>query len=168
MPHQFKSLLDAFQHKPLLLGAFAWGWFEIQFLPKPMAVFLLGSMMIVDLATGIVKSWKKGEATSPEGFQRTVVKVTRYCSLVCVCVAMANVININSPKSFDYSFVVNGCLGFLTFVEIYSICENVYEIDPDGILSKWLIKPFLKALKGKLKNSNPLKPFTDDEDTSNN
>lgn len=155
----------AFQHKALLLSAFAWGWFEVEFIPRPMRVFFLGAAMAIDLASGLVKSWKKGDATSSQGFQRTVIKLTRYSSVIIATWFLANVMGSMSPGKVDYSFLVNGCIGFLTFIEIYSIFENVYEIDPTGPLSRWFVGPALKFLRGKLKN-NPFNQLNDDNEDS--
>lgn len=165
MSFRLNSLLAIVHYKPLLLTAFAWGWFEVEFVPNAMRVFFLGGAMAIDLATGLVKSWKKGEATTSAGFQKSVVKLSRYCSVIIATWFLANVMAGMSERHIDYSFLVNGTIGFLTFIEIYSIFENVYEIDTEGPLSKWFIGPVLRFLRGQLKN-NPFNKLNSDNEES--
>ena len=162
-----KSLFAAWQYKPLLLSAFAWGWFEVEFIPAPMRIFFLGAAMAIDLASGLVKSWKNGHITTSAGFQRSVVKLSRYCSVIIATWFLANILGTVSPANIDYAYMVNGTIGFLTFIEIYSIFENVYEIDPTGPLSRYLVGPVLKILKGNMNRFNPFNKLNDHDNDTN-
>lgn len=162
-----KSLLTVVQNKTLLFTGLAASWLEIAFLPKPMMLLLLVFAMIIDLITGLIKSWKKGVATASAGFQRSVVKLSRYVSVVIGVWLLANVLGNMSGAKVDYTYFVNACIGFLSFIEIYSIFENVYEIDPAGPLSKWFVGPVLKFLRGKLKN-NPIEKLQNTENDVTN
>lgn len=157
-----KSLITAFNHKTFLAAGAAWGWFEIVAVPKPMLLVLLFGAIIIDLLTGLIKSWNLGKATSSTGFRKTVTKVGAYVGVILGVWFLSNIMNGMYETAFDYAVFVNACIGFLTFIEIYSIFENVYEIDPNSLLSKKFIKPILKFLKGKLDN-NPISKLTKDE-----
>ncbi len=161
---EMKTLFLVLTHKPLLLAAIFWGIIEVAFFPKPMLLFFLAGSMVIDLLCGLMKSWKNGVATNAELFQKTVLKITRYVSVTIAVWILVNILNGMSPSSFDYSFFVNSCIGFLSFIELYSIFENVYEIDPAGPLSKYFVGPILKFLKGRLKN-NPINQLENNEDT---
>lgn len=149
-----KSMIAIFQHKYLFLTALSWGWFEVIALPKPMLLVFLFGAMIVDFITGLVKSWRKGESTTSNGFRRTVTKMCTYMGAIVGVWLLANLMNATVAE-FDYTVFVNSSIGFLTFIEIYSIFENIYEIDPGSLLSKKFISPILRFLKGKLKD-NPI------------
>jgi len=149
-----KSLVAAFQYKFLFLSSFAWGWFEVIAIPKLMLLFFLFGAMLVDFVTGLMKSWRLGIATSSNGLRKTVTKICTYAGAITGVWLLANLMNASVFK-FDYTVFVNSSIGFLTFIEIYSIFENVYEIDPNSLLSKKFIAPILKFLKGRLEQ-NPI------------
>jgi phage-related holin len=160
-----KTLFTVLNSKPLLLSAITVAGLELAFLPKPVLLYLLMGAMFIDLVTGLVKSWQRGVATASAGFQRTVIKMSRYTAVIFGVWIAANVICNTSGAKADYSPAINGTVGFLSFIEIYSIFENVYEIDPTGPLSKWFIGPALKLLRGRLIN-NPLNKFPGNDDES--
>lgn len=150
-------------YKPLLLSGVATGWFEVYFLPKPMMLFFLIGAIVVDFITGLIKSWGKGDATTSTGFRQTVSKLTGYIGAIIGMWFLANMLSLMYPqKVVDYSVLVNGTIGFLTFIELYSIFENVYEINPNSYLSRFFIRRVIKFLRGKLDNEHPLKDFDDD------
>lgn len=153
-----KSIASIFQHKAIFLTGMAYGWFEVTAIPKPMLLFFLFGAMAVDFITGLLKSWGLGLATSSSGFRKTVSKVGMYAGAIMGMWFIANMLGLMYPtKTVDYSVLVNGSIGFITFIEIYSIFENIYQISPNGQLSRLFIKPVLKFLKGKLENNHPLK-----------
>ncbi len=155
------------QAHPKVYGtALIWGWLEIAFLPKPMLVFYLGGAMAVDLLTGLIKSWKMGQATKSSGFRKTVIKISTYVSTIIGVWLLANLMSQLYPK-LDYSSMVNITIGFLSFIELYSVFENIFAIDPDGALSRYIVKPVLGFLKGRL-DRNPFSnlPKEDKDDTT--
>lgn len=136
------------------------GWFEVIAVPKPMLLLFLLGAILVDFITGIVKSWSKGKPTTPVGFRKTVTKLGTYVGSILGVWILVNILNTAYTTSFDYTVIINGSIGFLTFIEVYSVFENIYEIDPNSLLSRKFIKPILKFLKGKLDSSHPLDDLT--------
>jgi phage-related holin len=159
-----RSLLSVLQQKKIFLTGFVAGWFEVYFLPKPMLLFFLFGAILVDFITGLVKSWSKGVATSSSGFRKTVMKLGGYLGAIIGMWFMSNVLMLMYPqKVVDYSVLVNGTIGFLTFIEFYSIFENVYEFNPNSYLSRFFIKRVMRLLKGKLENDHPIKNIEDEK-----
>lgn len=147
--------MSIFHFKALMLSAFAWGWFEVVALPKPMLIFFLFLAIIIDLITGLIKSWGQGQVTTSAGFRKTVSKLLTYVAVIIGVWILANLISMGYNTGLDYVILVDGSIGFLTFIETYSIFENIYEASPNSLLSKKFIKPILKFLKGKI-NSHPI------------
>lgn len=145
-----KTLLSAFQFKGFLLTAFAWGWFEVVAVPKPMLVFFLFLSILLDLITGLIKSWSKNGYTTSVGLRKTVYKLLSYLAVIIGVWILTNLMNLTYDVGFDYVIIVDGTIGFLTFIELYSIFENIYSANPKTLLSRKLIKPILKLLKGKI------------------
>lgn len=158
------SLLSVFSNKSVLLAGMATGLVELLIVPKPMLVLCLIGSMILDLLTGLLKSWKNGQATTSSGFRKTVTKTGTYVGVILGMYLLATMLNTLHPQdAFSYIHLVNGTISFLVFIELYSIFENAYEIDPNSFLSKYLIKRVLKFLKGNLENNHPIKNVEDDE-----
>lgn len=116
--------------------------------------------MTIDLITGLVKSWKKGRNTTSKGFKGTAIKIGTYSGIVVAASLMANVLADMYPP-IDYDFYVNLTVAFLTFVEVYSILENVYETDPKSTVSVYFIGPVLKWMKGYMKKKGPASKLPD-------
>lgn len=138
----------------------------IQYMPTPLHLFWLASAVLLDLFTGLLKAWSKGQVTSSRGLRRTIIKIGSYVgTIVGVCI-LVNVIamNLNATNKIDLSFMLNWLMGFMIFIELYSVFENIDEAYPDSIFSKYISSPILKFLKGKLKEKGP---FNTDEIKNN-
>lgn len=163
-----RSLLAIFQHKYIMLAGMGFGWFEVVALPKPMLLVLLLGAMVVDLITGLIKSWMLGKATTSAGLRKTVAKVGVYVGVILGVWFLANILdNMDGDRGIDYTWFVNSSIGFLTFIEVYSVFENVYAIDPNSIVSRKFVKPVLKFLRGKL-NEHPIDNLKTDTDEQGN
>ncbi|RYD50656.1 MAG: hypothetical protein EOP52_13420 [Sphingobacteriales bacterium] len=146
-----RTLTMVFCNKNLLFTAIFWGWLEIAFLPNPMLIFCLFGAMLIDLITGLLKSWSTGKATTSTGFRKTVAKITMYFSLITATWILANLLQVMwSSVKIDYSPLVNLVIGILSFIELYSVFENVYAMAPNSPISRYVAKPFLKLLRGML------------------
>lgn len=159
-------LAYVFGHHPILLVAgAAWGWVEIAFFPQPMLLLFLAACMFINMVTGAMKAWKSGTPTTKEGLRKTGYKLGRYGATVMSVFFMLNIIDRLDHVDVDYTFFINGTVGFLSFVELYSIFENIEELDPTGPLS-FFIKPILKFLRGRIKN-NVARQAADQDDLPN-
>lgn len=125
-------------------------WFSVKHLPPAMLFVYLTAAIVFDLVTGLIKSWKKGIATSSIGFRATVTKLGMYSGVIVGGIIIVNVIGINGNDSNVVPLFMKWLMSFLIFIECYSIFENVSETYPNSMLTKFLIDPVLKLLKGKL------------------
>lgn len=134
----------------LAIGAGLFSWFTIEYFPSAMLFFWLLIAMLGDFITGLLKSWKKGKHTSSEGLRRSVTKVLSYCGAILVIMTLVNVIGlVDDGNKYDLAIVINGLMGFIVFVELYSICENISEAYPESPLVKYFIIHIMSFLRGR-------------------
>jgi len=130
--------------------------FSIEYLPSFMLLIWLLAAMLGDFVTGLLKSWATKQITTSEGFRKSVTKVLSYFGAILVITTLVNVIGlIDKSNTYDLTFVINGLMGFIVFTELYSICENILAAYPDSPLTKFVINPIMKFLRGKFEQ-NPL------------
>mgnify|MGYP003336767858 CR=1 FL=1 len=136
--------------------ATSFAWFSVKYVPSMMIFFWLVIAVLGDLLTGLLKAWTKGLATTSTGLRRTATKIGSYCGAIVVVVILVNMLGIvDHNNKYNLEFLIDGLVGFMVFIELYSICENISEAYPNSPLTKWLIIPIMKKLKGKL-SKNPL------------
>lgn len=156
-------MLSILKTPTAIITAGFFSWFSIEYVPSAMLFFYLLIAMLGDFITGLLKSWKKGKHTSSEGLRRSVTKVLSYIGAILVIMVMVNVIGlVDDGNKYDLAMIINGLMGFIVFVELYSMCENISEAYPESPLVKWLIMPIMKFLRGKLEN-NPLNQINNNE-----
>lgn len=163
------TTLSIFKYPLLLLTgtsfATSFAWFSVKYVPSVMIFFWLVISVLGDLLTGLLKAWNKGQATTSTGLRRTATKIGSYCGAVVVVVILVNMLGIMDPANkYDLKFLIDTLVGFMVFIELYSICENISEAYPNSPLTLWLINPIMKKLKGRL-SKNPLEDNEEPENT---
>lgn len=134
----------------LAIGAGLFSWFTIEYFPSAMLFFWLLTAMLGDFITGLLKSWRKGKHTTSEGLRRSITKVLSYMGAILVIMVMVNVIGlVDDGNTYDLAMVINGLMGFIVFVELYSICENISEAYPESPLVKYFIIHIMTFLRGR-------------------
>jgi hypothetical protein len=128
---------------------------KIQFFPNAQLLLWMTISIILDLVTGIGKALVKGEARTSAGYRKTVIKAFQYVGAISAAAILQNVGSINDSTKVLLSYVTDGLIVFITYIEVTSVFENLYEIDNKTILSKYFYTPILKILTFQLKN-NPL------------
>lgn len=156
-----RALVTTLKTGGLFLSATWWSVLEIEFIPPPGKMALLFAAIMADLFTGLLKSWKLGIKTNSQGLKRTAIKIGMYAAIMIAVWLLANIMDDISPITVSYGFMVTLTVGFLTFIEIYSIFENIYEADKESFLSVYLIGPALKWMKGTAEEYNPFKRLGD-------
>lgn len=153
----FKTLLMS--PVSLLMGSL-FAWFSVKHIPSAMMLFWLGLALVLNLISGVAKAWTKGEFTTALGFQKTVVKIMVYSCTVIAMVMLVNMVqSISGNTQFNFSIAIDSVMGFLVWIELYSVFENVSVIYPKSALTRFLILPLLKVLRSRLKNP----PFPTDK-----
>lgn len=121
-----------------------------------MALFWLAVAVFLDLITGLIKAWSKKICSASVGFRRTIIKIGTYCATIVVLVILVNIIGlVDNGEKYPLGLLINGLLAFMTFIELFSVCENISLAYPRAPLTKYLIDPLLKFLKAKLKSGPP-------------
>lgn len=121
-----------------------------------MALFWLAVAVFLDLITGLLKAWSKKICSASVGFRRTIIKIGTYCATIVVLVILANITGlVDNGEKYPLGLLINGLLAFMTFIELFSVCENISLAYPRAPLTKYLIDPLLKFLKAKLKSGPP-------------
>lgn len=152
------TLLTISKHPALLFIGAAFSWLSIHFVPSVMILFWLVIAVAFDLLTGVLKAWSKGDSTTSTGLRKTVIKIGSYVGTVVMVVILVNVIGVvDVNHKYDLSILIDTLMGFMVFIELYSICENISEAYPNSPLVTYMIGPILKFLKGKI-SKNPLTP----------
>lgn len=115
-------------------------------------LFVVMGAIGLDFITGIAKAKAKKVARTSEGFRKTVVKLMQY--LVPILVLW-----VASKRVPGYEASLKQISGwlmlFITYIEITSIFENLYEIDNKTVIAKYVYKPALRLLKFGIEN-NPV------------
>jgi phage-related holin len=160
------NTLSIFKYPLLLITgtsfATSFAWLSVKYLPSLMIFFWLVIAVLGDLLTGLLKAWAKGQATSSTGLRRTATKIGSYCGAIIVVIILINMLGIvDTTNSYNLKILIDGLIGFMVFIELYSICENISEAYPNSPLTLWLIEPIMLKLKGKF-----LKPPTPLDDTT--
>lgn len=161
-----RSMIAILKTPLTALTATLFTWFSVEYFPSAMLFFWLLLAMFGDFVTGLLKSWKKGVVTSSEGLRRSITKVLSYCGAILVIFILVNVVGlVDTSNKYDLAVIINGLMGFIVFVELYSICENINEAYPDTPLTQYFIGPMMKFLKGRLEK-NPINQQHDENPVS--
>lgn len=132
-------------------------WITVKYVPSAIILFWLVIAVFFDLVTGLLKAWSKGQGTTSTGLRKTIVKIGSYVGTVVMVCIMVNVIGfVDISNRLDLTILIDALLGFMVFIELYSICENITEAYPNSPLARYFLAPVIKFLKGKLKNNHPL------------
>lgn len=143
-------MLTILKTPTLAVSAGLFSWLTIEYFPSAMLFFWLLIAMFGDFVTGLLKSWRKGKHTSSEGLRRSITKVLSYCGAILVIMVMVNVIGlVDDGNKYDLAIIINGLMGFIVFVELYSICENITEAYPESPLVKYFIVHIMTFLRGR-------------------
>lgn len=151
-----QSLYAFFKSPTLIVLATSFAWFSVKYVPSAMILFWLAAAVFVDLLTGLLKAWSSGNNTTSTGLRKSVIKIGSYVGTVVMVTILVNVIGIvDITNKYDLTLLIDALMGFIVFIELYSICENIDATYPNSLLTKYLISPLLKFFKGKLSN-NPI------------
>lgn len=124
-------------------------------LPLPALLAWLAISVLLDFATGISKSIYHQENRTSSQYRETVTKLFQYGGVILVSIIICSIaLNQKSVHFYDVilSHFNDTLLGFLIFIEVTSIFENIYAIDKVSKFSTYFIKPMLAVLTFSLEN----------------
>ena len=112
------------------------------------ALWVLGSLMIIDTLTGVAKQYKV-ESIGITSKRMTTWVVTKFVTLLCL---LSGWLVINFLK-IDPEYYVQTVLSVLIMAEFYSIIQNVYAVRTGIILPEYdVISIALKRLTGVIQD----------------
>lgn len=119
-------------------------WFDFLINPSFSLFTIMLTVIGLDFVTGIIKAKFKKEARTSQGYRKTVVKLMQYIFPVIILWAGSTFI----PAKKDMLEQFSGWLVmFIIYIEVTSIFENLYEIDKDSMIGRYLYKYALVILK---------------------
>jgi phage-related holin len=143
----FSSLKSVFVKLALLVIAY--------FTPIAEMVIVMLIFLLLDTISGIWASLKKGEKLESHKLRKTVYKIIWYTVAVMLSWMM------EKTFSLTWSNLASLVCGFICFVELKSIFENVTSITNEPVFMK-----ILKIIKRK--GSETITEIGEDNDTSTN
>ena len=112
------------------------------------ALWVLGTLMIIDTITGVAKQYKV-ESIGITSKRMTTWVVTKFVTLLCL---LSGWLVINFLK-IDPEYYVQTVLSVLIMAEFYSIIQNVYAVRTGVILPEYdVISIALKRLTGVIQD----------------
>lgn len=162
--HYVDGLLAIFKGPLTILLSIGFSWFAIEYLPAPMAVFWLVAATLLDLWTGLLKAWATKKCSTSIGFRRTLIKIGSYSGIVVFVTIFVNILGIvDVNKQYNLSVLINGLIGLMIFVELFSVLENISLAYPRSPMVRYFVKPMMRVLRGRFINGNStLKSLSDE------
>jgi phage-related holin len=135
---------------------------KLNFLPN---VTLLGWVffaVFIDFITGVLKAKLTKQVINSQGFRQTAIKSLQYIGLIVGGIIIGN----SFEKQSDIVHWVNdGLLMFILYVEVYSIFENLYAMNPDSKVAQRVFAPAMRILIIGI-NKNSLNKVADDAEAA--
>lgn len=139
------------------LFAFTLAFIKIQYLPSFDLLAILFFAMIVDFLTGVWKAKVLGNARTSSGYKQTVTKFMQYAGAIIGGAVLAYMGEQKGGEEwkFVFNWANDGLVFFIIYIEITSVFENLYAIDPNSRISQFFYQPAIKLLTFQFKN-NPI------------
>jgi len=138
----------------------------INHLPKGTLLTWLAISFVLDLITGIGKSVLNGVARTSTGYRKTIAKFLQYFGAIGVSIIMGNTLSDNpafAAARETISFMNDGLLVFIIYIELTSVCENLIEASPESPFAKYFIVYLHRVLTFTFKN-NPVKQIVEENE----
>lgn len=131
----------------------------IDFLAKPtLSLFTVVMILIaLDFLTGVTKAKLKKQDRTSEGYRKTVTKLLQYMIPILVLWGASKFLPENKEM---LQKIAGWVMMFINYIEATSIFENLYEIDKNSIISKFIYRPALLILKFGIEH-NPVTKAAD-------
>lgn len=147
--------------KTMIQGKLLWAGIllgiELLVHPSLSLLSVLFTVIGLDFITGIAKAKMNKVQRTSEGYRKTIIKLMQYMIPILLLYVAGKWIP-------EYKFRLQQASGFvmmfIIYIEVTSICENLFEIDKKSPFSKYLIKPLLTILKFGIEN-NPITKAAD-------
>ena len=141
---------------------------QLNMLPQlPSLLVGVVAVMVLDLVTGMVKAKLNEQIRSSKMLRETVKKFIQYFTAIAIAVGIQLLFkNIDGESVNQIKLITRALCVFIILIEVFSCCENIYEVDKTSPFSKYLITPLLKIMSLGFKN-NPIIKAAEKADNGN-
>jgi phage-related holin len=147
------------QHmKTSILGYLGLLFIKVSFIPSVSLLAWVFIAIAFDFLTGVIKSKVLKQAITSTGFRKSVVKTLQYLGIIIGGIILTNTA---TGQSEIVEWINDGLLLFIVYVEVYSILENFYAMEPGSKISEFIIRPLMSILSLSLTKNPFAKPPTD-------
>lgn len=116
---------------------------KITFMPNLNLLMWVAVAVAIDLVTGVAKSAFHNIKPTSGGFKRTIVKALQYAGLIVAGIVIGNTTKESNEL---VQWINDGMLLFLIYIEVYSIIENLRDLNPESKIAKMIFVPLLSIL----------------------
>jgi phage-related holin len=116
---------------------------KLNFLPNITMLGWVFFAVLVDFLTGVLKAKLNKQILTSGGFRQTSIKCLQYIGLIVGGIIIGNAFE---KQSDIVTWVNDGLLIFIIYVEVYSIFENLYAMNPNSKVAKMIFKPAMRIL----------------------
>lgn len=116
---------------------------KLNFLPNITMLGWVFFAVLVDFMTGVLKAKLNKQLLTSGGFRQTSIKCLQYIGLIVGGIIIGNAFE---KQSDIVAWVNDGLLIFILYVEVYSIFENLYAMNPNSKVAKMIFKPAMRIL----------------------
>lgn len=120
----------------------------------------VGIAITADFTTGLLKAIITKQPVTSNCYKQTVIKTIQYLFAILSSYMLIAASKANHMGHFIPSFFNDALIGFIIFIEVTSIFENLYECDKTSRFSTLIIAPILRLLTFQLLH-NPFKKISD-------
>lgn len=123
-------------------------------LPKLSLLLLICGLMLVDLATGILRSKFQGQRITSDRLRHSVVKFLQYFGSIGLVVVLSNQNTKNEQFQMVMTLARDGVSLLIIYIESLSIFENLYAMDKTTPFARYFIRPIYWALTLAIKKNS--------------
>lgn len=122
-------------------------------LPNFIFVLVMILFLIFNLLSGIALSSKNHLSVQPQGLRNTLFKLSQYILVILSSIALTGIMNYQDYLDIDKSFIIpNTVVCIAIWAEAISTLQNLYDLEPESFISKYLLRPFIIILKLRFEN----------------
>lgn len=126
-----------------IIGYISLLFIKFTFMPSIKILGWVFFAVLIDFITGVLKAKLAKQQLTSGGFRQTAVKCLQYFGLIIGGVIMGNSFEQDSQV---VHWVNDGMLLFILYVEVYSIFENLYAMNPNSKVASMIFKPMMTIL----------------------
>lgn len=109
----------------------------------------------LDLLTGIAKAIITHTPRTSRAYRKTIVKCLQYFFAILSGSLLSRAAVFTGLSASVVQFFATGIAGFIIFIEVTSVFENLYAADSTSRFSQWFIAPILRILTFRLTHTLP-------------